>query len=131
MTPIVFWASLVPWASDTSEALPIWPHRKPWSVNFVATFATTRKMSHVPSAATTPAMTGEAKAGRITLPITPSSLVPSPVHLTPPRPSAAIAAPMRPPKRAWDDEDGSPSSQVRTFQTMPPTSPARMIRSKA
>ena len=31
MTPIVFWASLVPWASDTSEAEPIWPQRKPAS----------------------------------------------------------------------------------------------------
>ena len=30
MTPIVFWASLVPWASETSDALPIWPQRKPW-----------------------------------------------------------------------------------------------------
>ena len=29
MTPIVFCASLVPWASETSEALPIWPQRKP------------------------------------------------------------------------------------------------------
>ena len=29
MTPIVFCASLVPWASETSEALPIWPHLKP------------------------------------------------------------------------------------------------------
>jgi hypothetical protein len=28
MTPIVFCASLVPWASDTSDALPIWPQRK-------------------------------------------------------------------------------------------------------
>ena len=37
MTPIVFWASLVPCASETSEALPIWPQRKPWSVNCSAT----------------------------------------------------------------------------------------------
>ena len=29
MMPIVFWASLVPWASETSEAAPIWPQRKP------------------------------------------------------------------------------------------------------
>ena len=32
MTPIVFCASLVPWASDTSEALTIWPQRKPVSL---------------------------------------------------------------------------------------------------
>ena len=30
MTPIVFCASLVPCASDTMEADPIWPIRKPW-----------------------------------------------------------------------------------------------------
>ena len=29
ITPIVFCASLVPWASETSEAEPIWPQRKP------------------------------------------------------------------------------------------------------
>lgn len=29
MTPIVFCASPVPWASETSPAVPIWPQRKP------------------------------------------------------------------------------------------------------
>ena len=29
MMPMVFCASLVPWASETSEAEPIWPMRKP------------------------------------------------------------------------------------------------------
>ena len=27
ITPIVFCASLVPWASETSDAEPIWPYR--------------------------------------------------------------------------------------------------------
>ena len=33
ITPIVFCASFVPWAMETSEALPIWPHRnhRSWS----------------------------------------------------------------------------------------------------
>jgi hypothetical protein len=30
MTPIVFCASLVPWASDTMQADPTCPMRKPW-----------------------------------------------------------------------------------------------------
>ena len=30
ITPMVFWASLVPWASDTIDAEPIWPIRNPW-----------------------------------------------------------------------------------------------------
>jgi hypothetical protein len=51
--------------------------------------------------------------------------------LTPLRPRAAIADPISPPKRAWEDDEGSPSSQVRTFQTIPPTSPARMMSSRA
>ena len=42
MTPIVFCASLVPWASETSEALPIWPQRKPLSVKRSATPTVTR-----------------------------------------------------------------------------------------
>ena len=29
MMPIVFCASLVPWASETSDAEPIWPTRNP------------------------------------------------------------------------------------------------------
>ena len=37
MTPIVFCASLVPCASETSEALPICPQRKPLSVKRAAT----------------------------------------------------------------------------------------------
>ena len=37
MTPMVFCASLVPCASDTSEALPIWPHAEPALVNRSAT----------------------------------------------------------------------------------------------
>ena len=100
ITPIVFWASLVPWASETSEALPIWPQRKPRSVKRSATPAMTRKMNQVPNAATSPAMTGDATAGSTTLPRTPSSLLPSPVHLTPLIPSAAMADPISPPKRA-------------------------------
>jgi hypothetical protein len=42
-----------------------------------------------------------------------------------------MADPIRPPNRAWEDDEGSPSSQVRTFQTIPPTRPARMISSRA
>ncbi len=31
MTPMVFCASFVPWARETSEAEPIWPQRNPES----------------------------------------------------------------------------------------------------
>ena len=63
MTPIVFCASLVPCDSATSEAVAIWPQRKPSSRRFFMTFCVIRYTSHVPQAATTPAMTGAATAG--------------------------------------------------------------------
>jgi hypothetical protein len=48
MTPIVFCASLVPCASETSEALPIWPMRKVRSSPRPARFPTIRNGSHRP-----------------------------------------------------------------------------------
>ena len=80
--------------------------------------------NHVPAAATTRAIAGESTAGRITLPTTPSSSEPSPTQLTPENPRPAIAAPIRPPKSACEELDGSPSSQVSMFHRMPPTRPA-------
>ena len=120
ITPIVFCASLVPCASATSEADPIWPQRKPFSRGPVATAAVILKTTKVPSAATRPATTGEKKAGRMTEETTPS-------HFTPPSPRAAMADPISPPNSACDDEDGSPRSQVAMFHRIPPTSPAKMI----
>ena len=76
-------------------------------------------MSQVPTAATTPAMTGETRAGRITLPTTPSSLVPSPFQLTPLDPRPAIVAPISPPNRACEERRGRPRSQVSRFQSDP------------
>ena len=42
-----------------------------------------------------------------------------------------MAEPVRPPRSACEDEEGSPSTQVMRFQTMPPTRPARTISSSA
>ena len=42
-------------------------------------------------------------------------------------PAPTMTAPIRPPKRACEELDGRPSSQVRRFQMMAPTKPARMI----
>src|SRR3954453_8380875 len=78
-----------------------------------------------------PAITGDRTAGRITLPTTPSSLVPLPFQLTPAQPRPATVAPISPPNNACDELDGSPRSQVSRFHTMPPTRPARMISRSA
>ena len=39
----------------------------------------------------------------------------------------AIAAPIRPPKSAWDELEGRPLSQVIMFQRMAPIRPAKMM----
>ena len=41
-------------------------------------------------------------------------------------PKPTIAAPMRPPKSAWLDDDGSPSNHVTMFHTIAPMRPAKM-----
>ena len=41
-------------------------------------------------------------------------------------PSAGRVAPTIPPASAWEDEEGSPHHQVSRFQTMAPTSAAKM-----
>ncbi len=125
MTPMVFCASFVPCASETREALPIWPMRKVRSRPRPARLPMMRNTSQVPTAATAPARIGDMSAGRITLPTTPSSLDPSPAQFTPFSPRPASVEPMRPPNSACEELDGRPSSQVSRFQTMPPMRPAK------
>src|ERR1700712_4090920 len=48
-------------------------------------------------------------------------------HFTPSDP--ASAAPIRPPIRAWEDEDGRPSHQVPRFHAIAPSRPASTISS--
>jgi hypothetical protein len=43
------------------------------------------------------------------------------------KPAATTTAPMTPPIRACDDDDGMPRHHVKRFQKMPPSRPARMI----
>ena len=67
MTPIVFCASLVPCASDTIDAEPIWPIRNPAPRLSARMARVIRYTSQVPMAATSPAMIGDSTAGTITL----------------------------------------------------------------
>ena len=127
MTPMVFWASLVPCDNEISDAPPTCPQRKPASTYRWATPLVMRSTTEVPKVATKIAMTGEIRLGTTTLPTTPSSFVPSPTQLTPAMPMPAIVAPTRPPNRAWDELEGSPFIQVKMFHRMPPTSPASRI----
>src|SRR4051794_36500297 len=63
------------------------------------------------------ASVGAHTAGMITLCTTPC-------HCTPCSPDCARAAPMRPPIKACDDDDGRPSHHVSRFQTIAPKSAA-------
>jgi len=66
-----------------------------------------------------PAVIGAMRAGRTIFDSTaPKSM--------PPRPAPTSVAPIRPPKRAWDELDGRPSSQVSMFQVIAPMSPAKI-----
>src|SRR6478735_1883959 len=58
ITPMVFCASFVPWASETSEAEPTWPQRKPASRRASGTEVTILKTIQVPRPATTPVIAG-------------------------------------------------------------------------
>src|SRR4051794_26164592 len=73
----------------------------------------------MPTPATTKARTGATSAGTSTLPSRPS-------HSTSPGPCAASVAPTMPPISACDELDGSPAYQVTRFQTIAPTSPAKI-----
>src|SRR3954454_7803663 len=65
------------------------------------------------------ASTGASTAGRTTLFSTTLKLIA-------PTPPATQVAPMRPPKRACDELEGSPRYQVARFHRMAPTSPAKI-----
>lgn len=55
-----------------------------------------------------------------------STLVTTTLPLTAPRPAEATAAPIRPPIRAWEELEGSPTSQVTRFQRIAPTRAAKI-----
>ena len=120
MTPIVFCASLVPCARETSEAEAIWPTRKPLVTDWLRARAVSLYARYVASSAATPATTGEATAGISTFSTTLSKC-------TPCDPAPTQTAPISPPNSACDELDGSPTSQVSRFHRIAPTSPAKIM----
>ncbi len=118
MMPIVFCASFVPCASDSSEAEPIWPSLKPRSFTRSETPEVIRKVSQVPTAATAIATSGARTAGMSTFATTPDIR-------TADAPPDTNAAPTTPPISACEELDGRPRYQVSRFQVMPPINPAK------
>ncbi len=86
---------------------------------FASGFALILYVSLVAAIAARPATTGAATAGMRTL-------VTIVEPFTADQPADMTAAPMRPPKSAWEELDGSPSSQVSRFHRMAPTSAAKI-----
>src|SRR3984893_7012255 len=113
ITPIVFCASLVPCASETTQAEPTCPIRKPCLRAPSVSDLVIRYSSQVPQAATPAAMIGERTAGSTTLETSPCQSTALP-------PAAASVDPTTPPMSACEELDGMPKSQVIRFQMMPP-----------
>src|SRR5919109_5555291 len=121
MIPIVFWASLPPWprlkaAAETSCRRRNSPSTRAGvacrKIHRLASIS--RKPRAIPSS-------GDSGMNRMVFCRLPASSTP--------KPALAMPAPAKPPIRACDEEVGSPSHQVVKFQTMAPTSPAKITAS--
>ena len=71
------------------------------------------------ASATTPATIGDSASGTSSLPATVEKLIPS-------VPANTQVAPISPPKRACEELDGIPTSQVTRFHRIAPTSPPKI-----
>src|SRR5947209_19806169 len=124
MTPIVFCASLVPWASDTKEAEPICPSRYPFTASPARSNRISRYAATVPSSATAPQINGDSTAGTIT---DCTSLL----RFTAPDPAATTVAPITPPINAWLELDGIVKYHVIRFHMIAPINAASTSTSPA
>ena len=121
MMPMVFWASLPPWPRLKAAADSSWRRR-----NRPSTLAgvVRRKVHMQASISRKPRVSpssGDSGMNRMVFSRLPASRTPKPPLATP--------APAKPPMSACDEEVGSPSHQVRKFQAMAPTSPAKITAS--
>src|SRR3954468_6051846 len=119
ITPMVFCASLVPWARASIDAETRWPTWKPRVTRPGSARAVTRRARYVAVRAISAATTGASTAGRMILFSTALKLIA-------PAPPATQVAPIRPPKSAWEKLEGRPRYQVTRFHRMAPTSPAKI-----
>src|SRR5215217_2452572 len=121
MIPMVFWASLPPWPRLKAAAETSWRRR-----NRPSTFAgVLRRNSHwLDSMSRNPSAipnSGDRTMNRMVF----SRLAAFRTE----KPALATPAPANPPMRACEEEVGSPSHQVRRFQAIAPTSPAKTTAS--
>ena len=119
MMPIVFCASFLPCPSEKAAAETSWTLRKTRST---LSGRQLRKTQATPRAKKTKPRT-RPMSGERTMK---SARQPRPEKTRLPTPAFANAAPAKPPMSACEEEDGRPHHQVRRFQTIAPTRPARI-----
>src|SRR3954454_22478 len=118
MMPMVFCASLPPWPSEYSEAEANCRMRKARS-----TAKGVERTEAQETIATSTIASRKPTSGDSTMAIT---VLDNPLQTTAERPALATPAPNKPPINACDEDDGMPSAHVTRFQTMAPTSAAKI-----
>src|SRR5918999_15468 len=121
MIPMVFWASLPPGPRLKAAADSSWRRRNRPSTRAGLARRKAHKLASMRMNPRASPNSGDSGMNRMVFCRLPASRTPKPALATP--------APAKPPISACDEEVGSPSHQVRTFQLMAPTSPAKITAS--
>ena len=117
ITPIVFWASFVPWAKARKLPDATCDRRKPRLSGVGRTRRKPHRISTISRPASRNPITGLVRPGQTTL----FQRAPQSTGSGPPR---AIAAPISPPTSACDDDEGRPRRHVSRFHPIAPISAA-------
>ena len=102
---MVFWASLAPWPNDTAADEMICSHLNGLASSFQCVSRCSTPTRNMARNATVKATRGESTIA--------SAVFSTLLHLITSVPPAESPAPMRPPMRAWLDEDGMPNDHVK------------------
>src|SRR5215217_5980899 len=121
MMPMVFWASLPPWPRLKAAAETSWRRRNRLSTRAGVARRNSHRLASMSRNPRAIPSSGDRAMNRIVF----SRLA----AFRTLKPALATPAPANPPMRACDEEVGSPSHQVRKFQAMAPTSPAKTTAS--
>lgn len=120
MIPIVFCASLEPWANEAEHADSICSR-----LNFRFIFTGDDPLNSQNKIVITVLPNTRPTKGEV---INPVRILKKPSQMTAPVPLRAITAPINPPIKAWDELLGIPKYQVKRFQKMAPIIAATITR---
>src|SRR3972149_5276057 len=118
MMPIVFCASLEPSLVEYAAAETSCSFLNSHDIVRASCFQRLQESTTDSSIPMVMPSSGETKMPRIGLT--------QPLVIRAPNPALAIAAPAKPPRSAWDDDDGRPNHHVIRFQAMAPMSAAHI-----